>query len=111
MPLLDRRENFGYSDDKCTKEGETVADPDIYISSLRSLMSSDFYDTRKRLNLSQAKMAERLLIDPRSYVELEHGRNLCCTRVFMFYLFRCKTEREPFLLRIEETLNSLEGFR
>ena len=39
-------------------------------------------------------MAERLHIDPRSYAELEHGRSLCCTRVFILYLFNCKAEEE-----------------
>lgn len=85
-----------------------MADPDIYIPALREFMSSDLYCTRKQLCLSQAQMAERLLIEPRSYVELEHGRNLCCTRVFMFYLFRCRPEREAFLLGIEDTLNKVD---
>lgn len=86
-----------------------MAGPDIYTPALRALMSSDFYITRKQLNLSQIQMAERLRIDPRSYAELEHGRNLCCTRVFVLYLFRCKQERELFLESIERTINDLDA--
>lgn len=86
-----------------------MAGPDIYTPALRAFMSSDFYITRKQLNLSQIQMAERLRIDPRSYAELEHGRNLCCTRVFVLYLFRCTLERELFLQNIERTLNDLEA--
>lgn len=86
-----------------------MAGPDIYTPALRAFMSSDFYITRKQLNLSQIQMAERLHIDPRSYAELEHGRNLCCTRVFVFYLFRCTQEREMFLRNIERMINELDA--
>lgn len=73
---------------------------DTYTDSLRSFMSADFRATRKGLGLTQEQMAGLLEIDPRSYADLEHGKSLCCTRVFLLYLFRCKAEQEPFLEEI-----------
>ena len=40
---------------------------------LRAFMAADLYDTRQRLELTQAQMAELLDIDVRSYAYLEPG--------------------------------------
>ena len=57
----------------------------------RDYLITTLYKARKDGNLTQAKFAERLMMDTRSYVCLEHGENLCCTFTFILYLvFFCK---------------------
>lgn len=82
---------------------------DSYMDPLRSYMSADFLATRKSLGLTQAQMAELLDIDLRSYADLEHGKNLCCTRVLLLYLLRCRRDRDGFLDEIGTVLKTAEG--
>ena len=56
---------------------------------LRTYMSQRFAETRKEQNLSQTKFSERLMMDPRSYADLEHGECLCCTLTFVLFLVFC----------------------
>ena len=81
---------------------------DAYIEPLRSFMAADFRTTRKALKLSQFKMAELLDLDPRSYSNLERGRNLCGTRVFLRYLFYCKEDPVVFIKQIEKIIGNAE---
>lgn len=62
---------------------------DALVILLRDFMSSRLLTTRKRMRLTHARMAERLLIDTRSYGELERGKSLCSTRVLVLYLLQC----------------------
>lgn len=82
---------------------------DACMDPLRAFMSADFLTTRKALGMTQAQMAERLDIDLRSYADLEHGKNLCCTRVLLLYLLRCRTDRDGFLNEIEDVLKTAEN--
>lgn len=60
-------------------------------SSLRNYMSKRLLNTRKANHLTQAKFAEHLMMDTRSYSSLEHGKNLCSMLTFVLYLvFFCK---------------------
>ena len=36
--------------------------------------------------MTQEQFADTLLMSPRSYISLEHGKNLCCTLTFIIYL-------------------------
>ena len=58
---------------------------------LRSYMTRCLSDARKEANLTQARFSEKLMMDTRSYSDLEHGKSLCCTLTFIIYLvFFCK---------------------
>lgn len=58
---------------------------------LRDYMTSRFAQARKNSGLTQARFSEKLMMDTRSYVALEHGDSLCCTLTFMLYLcFLCE---------------------
>lgn len=58
---------------------------------LRSYMTRCLTDARKQARLTQASFSERLMMDTRSYADLEHGKSLCCTLTFIIYLcFFCK---------------------
>lgn len=64
---------------------------------LRIFLAADFLRTRKALGLTQEEISELLGINPRSYTELEHGRNLCSARTLLPYLLRCRTDLDMFL--------------
>ena len=53
---------------------------------LRDYMTDRLLKTRKSEKLTQAKFSEKLMMDTRSYVALEHGESLCCTLTFIIYL-------------------------
>lgn len=59
---------------------------------LRLLFSRRFAKYRASHSLTQAQMAEILGIDTRSYIDLEHGKNLCCTVVLLRFLVYCGDE-------------------
>lgn len=72
---------------------------------LREKMSSRFRATRKQLDITQEKMAELLDIDLRSYSDLEHGKSLCSTPVFIRYLSLNKPDVMDILNELEEAAN------
>lgn len=46
--------------------------------------------TRDRLGLTQAAMAERLAMDDRSYIDLDHGKTCCsATTLALFLIYVC----------------------
>ena len=58
---------------------------------LRDYLADVLSKARKDGKLTQAKFAEKLMMDTRSYSDLEHGESLCCTLTFILYLvFFCK---------------------
>lgn len=57
-----------------------------FIIDLRAIFSFGFKSFRKKSNLSQEDMAALLRISPRSYIDLEHAKYLCSTRVLVLYL-------------------------
>ena len=59
--------------------------------SLRDYISQRLAMARKETGMTQAKFSELLMMDTRSYADLEHAQNFCCTLTFMLYLcFYCK---------------------
>ena len=60
-------------------------------SAIRSYMTRRLTDARKQSHLTQARFSEKLMMDTRSYADLEHGKSLCCTLTFIIYLcFFCE---------------------
>ena len=57
----------------------------------RDIMMRRLKDTRVEMHLSQSKFAGRLLMDPRSYADLEHGVSCCSALTLIIYLaFFCE---------------------
>lgn len=73
---------------------------------LRAFMAADLYDTRQRLELTQAQMAELLDIDVRSYAYLEHGEYMCSAHTRLLYLLRCREDAAGFLQRAGEVMGT-----
>ena len=64
---------------------------DLCKCALRTYLSGCLRQARKDANLTQVKFSEKLMMDPRSYIALEHGDNLCCTlTLILFIVFFCK---------------------
>lgn len=60
-------------------------------SAIRSYMTRRLTDARKQSHLTQTRFSEKLMMDTRSYADLEHGKSLCCTLTFIIYLcFFCE---------------------
>ncbi len=64
---------------------------------LRTYMSQRLAQTRHEQHLSQARFSERLMIDARSYADLEHGECLCCTLTFVLFLLFCCKDKDALL--------------
>lgn len=73
---------------------------------LRQYMADYFRRERKRLDLTQEEMAALLEIDPRSYADLERGKSLCSTPVFLLYVFRCCVDTTALMEELKDILSS-----
>lgn len=71
----------------------------------REILKANFYTqlitTRAALKLTQSQMAEKLSMDDRSYIDLDHGKT-CCSAITLarFLIFVC-----------ESPIKFLEGLR
>ena len=63
---------------------------------LKPLISAHFRQTRERLSLSQAAMAEALSVSTRHYSDLERGVSMCSVATMTRYISHCKKERIPY---------------
>lgn len=83
---------------------------EVYSGLLKSYFHTRLIAVRNHLCLSQAKMAEQLLMDPRSYADLEHGRSGCGALTLILFLLYCCPDSSEFLAGIrailEETKHS-----
>ncbi len=62
---------------------------------LRAFLAQRFLRTRDELNLTQMGFAEELNIDRRSYIDLEHCKNMCCAVTLLNFLcYQCKNPLE-----------------
>ncbi len=54
------------------------------------ILKEHFYkhliSTREELQLSQVKMADKLIMDTRSYINLDHGKSSCSSLTLALYL-------------------------
>lgn len=61
-----------------------------YKSALKQCFYSNLIKTRYSLGLTQAKMAEILAMDDRSYIQLDHGKTSCsATTLALFLVYVC----------------------
>ena len=62
------------------------------------------FEYRVQQDLTQAQMAERLSMDERSYIDLEHGKNGCSVVTLMLFLMYECQDVEDFLRELREVL-------
>lgn len=59
---------------------------EIIHKELKEYLCKYIKDTRKSMKLSQEKMAEKLIMDARSYADIENGSNMCGTITFIYFM-------------------------
>ena len=64
---------------------------------LKACFSGELYLSRKSLKFTQAQMAQRLCMDERSYVNLEHGESCCGGLTLLLFLIYCCEDVPKFL--------------
>ena len=69
---------------------------------IREYFCRTIFEYRIQEDLTQLQMAERLCMDERSYIDLEHGKNGCSMVTLVLYLiFECP-DTDAFLLDLEQ---------
>ena len=62
----------------------------IYGNILKTYFTRQLCQRRMLLRVTQAEMAERLLMDDRSYIDLEHGKSGCgATTLAVYMVYVC----------------------
>ena len=68
---------------------------------IREYFCRTIFEYRMQADLTQLQMAERLCMDERSYIDLEHGKIGCSVVTLVLYLiFECP-DSDAFLLDLE----------
>ena len=62
---------------------------ETYKATLKNILHEDIIRTRDDLGLTQSQMAEILMMDVRSYADIDHGKSLCGTLSFVLFLIHC----------------------
>lgn len=68
-----------------------------YEAILKTMFRGHVLRKRKQLKLTQEKMAQKLVMDNRSYAYLEHGKNGCSALTLALYLIYCCDDVQGFL--------------
>lgn len=65
-----------------------------YHNILKAYFSKALVQRRMHLQMTQSEMAEQLLMDDRSYIDLDHGKSCCSALTLALYLvFVCDDVR------------------
>ena len=76
-----------------------------YHAILKTFFHQYLLHTRAALGLTQSQMAERLAMDDRSYIELDHGKSCCSAITLALFLIYVCHDAADFL---EGLRNALE---
>lgn len=68
-----------------------------YQSIFKKLFYTHLVRTRSSLELTQAQMARRLVMDDRSYIELDHGKSSCSALTLVLFMLYCCEDPMAFL--------------
>ena len=70
---------------------------EYYLDILKKIFHETLLKARAENGLTQAKMAEILAMDERSYVYLEHGKTCCGALTLSLFLIYCCNDAGGFL--------------
>ena len=76
---------------------------------LREHFHQALIETRERKELSQAQMAEKLAMDERSYIDLDHGKTCCSAVTLVLILIYVCEDVEKFLLELKNALEESQN--
>lgn len=77
-----------------------------YQAILRKVFNEELIHVRNDLSLTQEEMASLLSMDPRSYIELDHGKSGCSAVTLSLFLTVVAKEPEDFLSKLREEFES-----
>lgn len=77
-----------------------------YRNILKECFNRILVRTRTEQLLTQSEMAERLAMDERSYIDLDHGKSCCSAVTLALFLIYCCCDPLGFL---EELKNAIEA--
>lgn len=69
----------------------------FYQNALKKCFHNRLFRTRVELGLTQAQMADRLMMDDRSYIDLDHGKSSCSAITLVLFLLYCCRDPLGFL--------------
>jgi len=75
---------------------------------LKAEIHAQLVKTRMNLGLTLSEMAERLMMDVRSMIDLDHGKYSCSLLSFVLYLHCVCEHPAQLLFRISSLIDSLE---
>lgn len=64
---------------------------------LKNCFNTVLVRTRTEQSLTQSQMAERLAMDERSYIDLDHGKSCCSAITLVLFLIYCCRDPLGFL--------------
>ncbi len=81
-----------------------------YTHILKNFFRSKLIITRLHLPLTQEQMAQRLYMDDRSYIALEHGKSCCGAVTLSLFLIYCCDDPVMFLSELRETFEQESNY-
>ena len=81
----------------------------MYHKILKSCFHSSLVRTRTVMDLTQSQMAERLSMDDRSYINLDHGKNCCSATTLALFLIYCCHDPLAFLGELKNAIEAENG--
>ena len=75
---------------------------EVYLPLFKKFFHEELLKTRCELQLTQAKVASRLEMDIRSYVEQDHGKSTCSALTLILFLLYCCSDPEEFLEKLRK---------
>ena len=78
-----------------------------YNETLKTIIHIHLLQARETRELTQAAMAELLMMDVRSYVELDHEKSLCGTLTLVLFLIYCCLDPVAVLQEIRVSFDGL----
>ena len=81
-----------------------------YIAILNKFFHKNLTATRMQNRLSQVKMADKLIMDTRSYVNLDHGKSGCSALTLALFLIYLCDDAPGFLNELRKQLEDTDNY-
>lgn len=73
---------------------------------MRKYIQNELLKSRKQFHLSQEKMAEKLGISLRNYINLEHGKSLMSSITLINYINNLNVDKDKFFSDLAEIIDN-----
>ncbi len=73
-----------------------------YLGILKKVFYEQLIRERDKRRLTQCQMADKLSMDPRSYIDLDHGKSGCSALTLVLFLIYCCSDVDKFLKTLKQ---------